>query len=58
MAAWLIDQCIRESERGEGGFATMDISRLTTYVTEPDTKIDGTYREWAHAKFLALKALS
>ena len=45
MAIWLIDECVGELGGGYGGFATKDISRLTTYVTEPDVKISGTYRK-------------
>ena len=45
MAAWLIDQCVGEGGLGYGGFATMDIGRLTAYVTEPDTEIGGIYRK-------------
>ncbi|KAL9133977.1 MAG: hypothetical protein Q9175_004843 [Cornicularia normoerica] len=45
MAGWVIDQCVGAGGRGYGGFATEDISKLTAYVTEPDTKISGTYRK-------------
>lgn len=45
MAGWVIDECVSASGTGYGGFATKDISKLTTYVTEPDTEISGTYRK-------------
>ena len=47
MAVWIVDQCVSGDGRGYGGFATKDISRLTTYVTKPDTKISETYRKYA-----------
>ena len=47
MAGWVVDQCVDSNGRGYGGFATKDISQLTAYVTEPDTKISQTYRKWA-----------
>lgn len=45
MAKWVIDQCVDGSRSGSGygGFTTKDISKLTAYVTEPDTKISQTY---------------
>ncbi|CAD6565191.1 MAG: hypothetical protein ASARMPRED_006505 [Alectoria sarmentosa] len=43
MAGWVVDQCVNSNGRGYGGFATKDISQLTAYVTEPDTKISQTY---------------
>ena len=46
MAVWIVDQCVGGDGRGYGGFATKDISRLTTYVTEPDTKISEAYRKY------------
>lgn len=45
MAGWIIDQCVDGSGGGHGGFATKDISKLTAYVTEPDTDISGIYRK-------------
>ena len=47
MAAEVIDQCVGGGGggMGYGGFATKDISKLTGYVTEPDTQIRGTYRK-------------
>lgn len=47
MAAWVIDGCVAGSGGGIGGFVIKDISNLSTYVTEPDTKIPGTYRKCA-----------
>lgn len=45
MAAWVIDGCVAGTGGGTGGFVIKDISKLTAYVTEPDTKITGTYRK-------------
>lgn len=45
MAAWIIDGCVAGIGGGSGGFVTRDISKLTAYITEPDTKITGTYRK-------------
>ena len=46
MAGWVIDECVGSGGKGHGGFATRDISKLTEYVTKPDTKISGDYRKW------------
>lgn len=51
MAVWVIDQCVSGSGNGHGGFTTKDISKLTTYVTEPDTKIGETYRKLTRHRF-------
>ena len=45
MAGWVLAQCVGGSGEGHGGFATKDISKLTAYITEPDTKLGGNYRK-------------
>ena len=43
----MIDECVNIGQKGHGGFATKDISKLTAYVTESEMKIGGTYRKCA-----------
>lgn len=48
MAGWVIAECVGSGGMGgmgHGGFATRDISKLTEYVTKPDTKISRVYRK-------------
>ena len=49
----MIEECVDVGQKGHGGFATKDISKLTTYVTESETKISGAYRKCAVEQLLS-----